>query len=384
MPAVNHIVLASGAVVAVSVVVATAMAIYENPEVRRYTDDARRRIALALQSLSDGINPPIREPRFNRPEDAEGFMQTKRGQGAEPGVDADEATRKSQRQELMYWNAVKLQKQLEDELARRALGGAPAEGERPSIGERGTSFDDFLKPAESDEQGAYVFNSGAEVRSAPEGLRQRGEGARGLAAAALYTNPFADENHIDIDELDGNMGIGTGRSMPGGFDASDIYSATTRDDDHQTTETMSATMEEATPALIDVSVETIQSSATSGGPFSEYQSATASRESDDEAYASIQAWAHDSSRSFYSPLPETPVAPVSEPEVVSDGELTPTDSASLAGSGEDVANDAHSSRAGKTGRSYDVMSESSGMMTPASWSEVGSVISENELHSVRV
>jgi hypothetical protein len=384
MPAVNHIVLASGAVVAVSVVVATAMAIYENPEVRRYTDDARRRIALALQSLSDGINPPIREPRFNRPEDAEGFMQTKRGQGAEPGVDADEATRKSQRQELMYWNAVKLQKQLEDELARRALGGAPAEGERPSIGERGTSFDDFLKPAESDEQGAYVFNSGAEVRSAPEGLRQRGEGARGLAAAALYTNPFADENHIDIDELDGNMGIGTGRSMPGGFDASDIYSATTRDDDHQTTETMSATMEEATPALIDVSVETIQSSATSGGPFSEDQSATASRESDDEAYASIQAWAHDSSRSFYSPLPETPVAPVSEPEVVSDGELTPTDSASLAGSGEDVANDAHSSRAGKTGRSYDVMSESSGMMTPASWSEVGSVISENELHSVRV
>lgn len=383
MPAVNHIVLASGAVVAVSVVVATAMAIYENPEVRRYTDDARRRVALALQSLSDGINPPIREPRFNRPEDAEGFMASRRGQGAEPGVDADEATRKTQREELMYWNAVKLQKQLEDEVARRALEAAPADGERPGTRERGTSFDDFLKPAQSDEQGAYVFNSGAEVRAAPEGLRQRGEGARGLAAAALYTNPFADENHIDVDELDGNMGIGTGRSIPGGFDAGDIYSATTRDDDHRTMETTSATMEEATPALIDVSVESAQSPATPGGNISQDQSATASRESDDEAYASIQAWAHDSSRNFYSPLPETPAAPASEPEVVSDGELTPTDSASIAGSGEDVANDAKSSHAGETGRPYDVMSESSGMMTPASWSEVGSVISESEQHPMR-
>ncbi len=380
MPAVNHIVLASGAVVAVSVVLATAIAIYESPEVRRYTDDARRRIAMALQSLSQGINPPIREPMFNRPEDAEGFLQSKSGPGAEPGVDADDATRRSQREELMYWNAVKLQKHLEDEVARRAIEDAPEGEERPAAGARGTSFDDFLKPATGEEEkGAFVVNSGAQVRSAPEGLRHRGEGARGLAASALYANPFADENHIDADEL---VTMGTGRLMPGGFDVtSDIYSATTNDE-RRTTGTMSATMEEVTPALIDVSIDSVQSPATLERELGPDEYMTASQENEGEAYASIQAWAHDSSRSFYSPLPETPAAPMSEAEVISDGDLTPTDSVSIIGSGEDVANDANSSHAGETGRPYDVLSESEGVLTPASWSEVGSVISETEQHPV--
>ncbi|CRK44295.1 hypothetical protein BN1723_000981 [Verticillium longisporum] len=67
------------------------------------------------------------------------------------------------------------------------------------------------------------------------------------------------------------------------------------------------------------------------------------------------------------------------PEMVSEGVLTPTDSVSLAGSGEDIANDAVSSKGGDNGRPYDVLSESEGMMTPASWSEVGSVVSENDV-----
>jgi hypothetical protein len=112
----------------------------------------------------------------------------------------------------------------------------------------------------------------------------------------------------------------------------------------------------------------------------------ASQDDRDEAYASIQAWAQNSSNpSFYSPIPVTPVAPQSEvdesePELVSDGMLTPTDSASVAGSGVDVANDAVS-QAGEDGRVYDVMSddESEGMATPTgSWSEVGSVVSSRD------
>jgi hypothetical protein len=72
---------------------------------------------------------------------------------------------------------------------------------------------------------------------------------------------------------------------------------------------------------------------------------------------------------------------MSEPEIISDdGMATPTDSVSLVGSGDDIANDAQSSREGETGRYFDVMSESSGMATPASWSEVGSVISESDAH----
>ena len=102
---------------------------------------------------------------------------------------------------------------------------------------------------------------------------------------------------------------------------------------------------------------------------------TAGQEDRADAYASIQAWAQGSSAGFYSPLPVSPAAPLSEPEMISNGDLTPTDSASLAGSGEDIGNDAASSKNGD----YDVMSEDSdGIATPNSWSEVGSTVSESE------
>ncbi|TQV94798.1 hypothetical protein IF1G_06809 [Cordyceps javanica] len=371
MPAVNHVILASGAVVAVSAVVAAAIAIYESPELRRYTDDVRRRIAMALQSLGEGINPPDREPMFNRPEDAEGFLESRRGAGAEPGVDADEATRRSQREELMYWNSVRLQRQLEDELVKHAENGAgaatPAAIEaRPEVS-RGRSFDDFLKPANSEETGAYIV-SGAQTNEGAGQLRHRGEGARGFSAAAVYSNPFSDENHIDPEEF-GNMGLGTGRLMQESH--SDIYSATTREEDRQTATT--ATMEAESPSLIDFSSETLPHPA---AVADEVQQQALPDGAQEAAYESIQAWARDSG--FYSPLPVTPVAPASEAEIASDGELTPTDSVSLVGSGEHVVDETHSSRAGESGRPFDVLSETDGMLTPASWSEVGSQISENE------
>jgi hypothetical protein len=95
----------------------------------------------------------------------------------------------------------------------------------------------------------------------------------------------------------------------------------------------------------------------------------------ESAYASLHAWADNSHHaSFYSPLPVTPVAPLSvasEPEFL-DGQATPTDSASMAGSGEDVGGDDASSI-------NDVMSEDGdGMNTPGSWTEVGSVVSESD------
>ncbi|KAM3427710.1 hypothetical protein NHJ13734_008879 [Beauveria thailandica] len=373
MPAVNHVILASGAVVAVSAVIATAIAIYESPEVRRYTDDVRRRIAMALQSLGDGINPPDREPIYNRPEDAEGFLESRRGAGAVPGVDADEATRRSQREELMYWNSLRLQKQVEHELSKHAeeedgFATPLAIQDHPEALTR-TSFDDFLKPVNSEESSAYVV-SGTDMRAGASQLRHRGEGARGFSAAAVYSNPFSDEHHIDPEEF-GNMGLGTGRLIH--ESQSDIYSATTREEDRQTATT--ATMEAESPSLIDFGTETLTHPAAVLREL--HQQALPAGEIPEEAYASIQAWARDSG--FYSPLPVTPVAPVSEAEVISEGELTPTDSVSLAGSGEDLANETRSSsHAGESGNPYDVISETDGMLTPVSWSEVGSQISESE------
>lgn len=383
MPPANHVILASGAAVAVSVAVATAIALYESPELRRYADDLRRRIAMALYSMGEGINPPDREPLYNRPEDAHGFLQTRSGEGAEPGVDADDETRRRQREELLYWNLVRLQKEQE----KAAIESAKAEKEgddgdekagekRPLPGPRGSSFDDFLKQDASAEQGAFVFNSSADSAD-QSGLRRRGEGARGVAVtSSLLSNPFADEHFIGAEEV---VSAGSQSDIdhiaPSRDEmTSDIYSATTAEPQTPTN------VDGPEPSLMDLddAPRRSESSATVDHELGPDDFVTAGQEDRADAYASIQAWAQNSQPDFYSPLPSTPAAPQSEPELLSDGQLTPTDSHSLAGSGVDVGNDALSSRDGETGRPFDVISESDGMMTPASWSEVGSVISEND------
>jgi hypothetical protein len=373
MPIAHHMVLASGAVVAVSVAVATFIAIYESPELRQYADDVRRRIAMAFYSMGDGITPPARQPRFNRPEDAEGFFESRRGQGAEPGVDADDETRRRQREEILYWNSVRLQQQGTGNQQRNSSDPPP----RPGKLHRGSTFDDFLQPDANAEQGTYVFNSGADTGDYG-GLRRRGEGARGFMSPA-YSNPFADEHHIDADEIQ-DAHIARQLAPEQSEIMSDIYSATTRED-HE--EHRSVTLQPISPSpLIDVAQLPAPSqsppSSTLERELAEDEYMSAGQDDRHDVHATIQAWAQESSRDFYSPLPVTPVAPMSEPDVISDGELTPTDSISLAGSGEDIANDALSSEHDGSGRYMDVMSESEGMATPASWSEVGSVISEND------
>ncbi|KAK0391252.1 hypothetical protein NLU13_0753 [Sarocladium strictum] len=379
---------AKGAAVAVTVAVAAAIALYESPELRRYADDLRRRIAIAVNGVSDGFRPQqSREPVFNRPEDASGFLLSRRGEGAEPGVEADEETRRRQREELMYWNSVMLEKQRKE--AAQGKPDAIEGGEnRPAVKHRGSSFDDFLTKDKNTnaEQGAFVFNSGADTKRETEGLRHRGEVNRGLATA-LLANPFADEFGIGNDELVDQQ---TAEVIKGRDEIlSDIYSATTRD--HE--DSFAEAKEEPVPALIDISEEPV-SRTESAASHIDYDMAEAGpttprSEDQEEAYASIQAWAQDAAQnqsaptpSFYSPLPVTPMAPVSEPEVISEGQLTPTDSMSIIGSGEDyTANEAQAAREAGTsegGRPYDVLSESEGMLTPASWSEIGSVVSDTE------
>jgi hypothetical protein len=384
-PRVNRPALASVGIVVASVAVTAAIAIYEIPEVRRATEDLRRRIAIALHSLGDNFDPN-REPRFNRPEDADGFYQSH-------DVDADEETRRRQREELMYWN-LRHEEQRQD---------SPEVQQRP----RGSTFDDFLQPDRTGDSGAFVYNTGADAWDAESSnvLRRRGnvEGVRGLNAA-MVSDPFSDEHGIELDDRAELLPPARAEVM------SDIYGATPRvlspSSAHaQPIPVQPQSVPVASEVLFDFESHKAPSEyATAVGedddstdaprsatPTATSRSTTIDRElADDEymtagqdgrtgadAYASIQAWAHNSSNTgFYSPLPETPQAPLSDPEVISQGQLTPADSVSMVGSGVDVANDDISAT---EGRDYDVMSESDGgMNTPGSWSEVGSVISESE------
>ncbi|KAK4042847.1 hypothetical protein C8A01DRAFT_44202 [Parachaetomium inaequale] len=370
-------------IVAASVAVAAAIAIYEIPEVRRAAEDLRRRIAVALYALGENVDPnrEPREPRFNRPEDAEGFYQTH-------DVDADEETRRRQREELMYWNLRREEQQRDHEQVQQ----------RP----RGSTFDDFLSPDRTSDNGTFVYNTGANAWDAEPSnvLRRRAnaEGVRGLDAAAMLANPFSDEHGIELEDRAELPPPAPARRA--GTMSSDIYNATpmvlspvaapapaasevlfdfeSHNNNHPSEP---PNQRPATPTTTAASTTT-RSSATLDRELAEDEYMTAGQ--DDDAYASIQAWAHHTSSSnntagFYSPLPHTPQAPLSEPEIISEagGQHTPTDSASVAGSGVDVAHDDAVSH----DDDFDAMSESddgAGIHTPGSWSKVGSVVSEGE------
>jgi hypothetical protein len=391
MPGVNNVALSAG-IIAVTVVVAAGIAIYESPELRRMAEELRRRISVALHSLGDSISPQERENLFNRPEDAEGFLRS-RGIDVRENldVDADDETRRRQREELMYWNAIAESKKAEE--------ARDAEKTRPRAGTRGSSFDDFLKQDESGEKGSYVFNSSADVRGIESsGLRHRGDGIRGLSYS-VHTNPFADEHGIDEHVVFENSLMG-----PEKDELEDIYSVSDGGR-RQPVTPIAAVLTAAPEPLVDLTESEIttdehmpagehhttpinasisQSVALSDASPSQDEFMTAGQEDrhverdqqQNDAYSSIQAWAQTSNPSFYSPLPVSPAAPLSEAELVSDGVLTPTDTMSLAGSGVDIAEDVRSNRSEAGKPYYDVLSDDEGMETPASWTEVGSVVSE--------
>jgi hypothetical protein len=368
-----NVVLGTGAVIVVTVVAAAAIAIYESPEVRQFAEQCRRRIAIALHSLGDEINPrsehESQQPRYNRPEDAEGFLQST----ASNGVDADEDSRRRQREELMYWNAVRLEKLKKEN-----------EQNKEKTRTRGSSFDDFLHEDPTAEKGTYIYNTGAELHGdSEEGLlRRRREGVRGLDRGSAFANPFADENQIEMEEQ--HVMDKTLMSPDQSEFSEDLYGVS--DDGRPTRESTKTFAREE--QLVDISEPTYSS--TPQAPISapaafqspqelpaepyHYDTYMANQDGE-SAFASIHAWADNSHHaSFYSPLPVTPAAPlsvVSEPEDL-DGQATPTDSASLAGSGEDVGREDASSV-------DDVMSEEGdGIHTPGSWTEVGSVVSESD------
>jgi len=281
-----------------------------------------------------------------------------------PGVDADEESKRRQREELMYWNAVRLEK-LERE-----------KKEQPANNERGSSFDDFLQQDKDAEKGTFVYNTGADVNQQNEGLRGR-RGVQGLTRSAVYANPFADENQIGWEEqraIDASL-MSPEASEKFEVMSEGLYSA------HEDQAPIRPSIAENLTAIVPdppVSYPTIED-------LEESRNFVNMAERDTSAFASIHAWADNANSSFYSPLPTTPrgespqqvVSPISptfsDPDESVPGDATPTYSASVT-SGEEI----WAPRSGATSEG-DVMSvDGEGISTPGSWTEVGSVVSEND------
>lgn len=378
MPPINHVAVTAG-LAAVSVAVAAAIALYESEDVRRYSEQVRRRIAVALHSLGNELDPSQTrdlEPIFNRPEDAEGFLLSSRG--GEGGVDADAESKKRQRDELMYWNAIRESK-LE---AERARGAETTRG-------RTASFDDFLQRDESADNGAFVINTGADTNANREGLVRRNVGVGAAAgatgfAAGLHANPFSDDQQIDDDDEPMQT------LAPEPDEMSDIYSASTPVRDEATTPP--GTPPARDDALIDLQSE--DSASTVSRTMDEERSTEsaegvlnsrvleASRDSvREDLFAVIGAWADtaDSGERGQMASPTSTATSFSH----LGGQMTPDDGFSLAdgeagGEREEEDGDAPPGAGNDAESEADVQSMSEGMFTPTSWSEVGSTVSESE------
>ncbi|POS87617.1 hypothetical protein EPUL_001616 [Erysiphe pulchra] len=352
----------SGAIVVASLAFATALAIYESPQARQLAEDVRRKLAIALYALGDEINPKPNEeqPRFNRPEDAEGFLKSEASLGM--NGEADEDAKRRQREELLYWNAVKLCQE-EKERGIEELNQL-CEYQHGSETYR-------LKHENSNmsDQETCVYTSGTDqIQETESKLRNRGR-----KSSIGDANPFNDKYHIDTDSdstKDNSFIIPNFASSQDVI--SDIYDATEAGD-HDSDE---QNAEENIHNLTSTNVTLAQ-----------------------DIYASIHAWAesaHSSSNlnmnegsTCISPKPTSDDQNNIDSESLSTGhdimshtsfggEFTPTDTGSIVCSSEGTLWEERSIVPSDT-EIVDAMSLTGESSITGTWSEIESVVSENDL-----
>jgi len=185
--------LAKGAIILASVVVAVGLAIYESPEVRRWIEQYRHKLTVALRSLGDEIQP--RRPS----ETSEDFA----------------ARREARRQEIIRQQRNELVRRAReegvavdlDELSRIGLDVDNLEmTERDNRGRSNTprSFDDLVDQDGRIRDGEEAVRaSGFLPDDSEANLRRRGmAGLAAGSAAAAAVNPFSDDNMVLFDHDD--------------------------------------------------------------------------------------------------------------------------------------------------------------------------------------
>lgn len=194
--------LAKGLIIAASVIVAAGIAVYESPQVRQWVEQYRRKIAIALHSLGDEI-----QPRRNS-DSSEDWEERKRRREEIVRQNRNELIRKARAEGI----AVDLDElarigEEEMEMAERRNGNVGSNGSATVKGHGRTnsqkSFDDLVG---SDgmlkkDFGKAENATGSEKAKEDNNLRRRGVAgfAAGGAAGLAMSNPF-DDNQVIFDQ----------------------------------------------------------------------------------------------------------------------------------------------------------------------------------------
>ena len=166
-----------GLIISISILIAAGFAVYDNPQVRQWVDESRRKIAIALHSLGDEIQPP----RNARPQSTDASTRE------DESCEAAERRRKA-REEILERGRVM-------EERRRAKAGEKAAG---------MSFNELV-----DDEGMLrreaekaAHSTAAEPAAQEEVLIKRNTEATASAFCSAVADPFAYEMHMDFQTED--------------------------------------------------------------------------------------------------------------------------------------------------------------------------------------
>ena len=336
--------------ITISLLCAAGLAIYENPQVRQWIDESRRKAAIALHSLGDELAP----------------------QSESRDASPDASTREDEDPE-----AVERRRRARQEILERGRMMEERRRSKQAIKGKAKSFDDLI-----DKDGALkveettAIASAADAQPEESGLRHRHTESRAAALGSAYADPFADEMGVPIMDASPSSQERNpdpiSRSSTPTHPTSSASPPTLRDSPasppvppkpaaYQPLRLLIDTEEVSnhpSEQLLDLTPTTSASSA--AADLAELNNDPRPSHSN---YWSVNEWAQTSAPAFYSPPQSEAAGGIEERmENHTDG--------SHAGTGE------HASQVGS--EDMDILSDDEvRISTPGSWTEVGSQVSED-------
>ena len=338
-----------GLIITISLLCAAGLAIYENPQVRQWIDESRRKAAIALHSLGDELAP----------------------QSESRDASPDPSTREDEDPE-----AVERRRRARQEILERGRMMEERRRSKQAAKGKAKSFDDLV-----DKDGALkveettAMSSAAEVQPEEPGLRYRHTETRAAALGSAYADPFADEMGVAIMDASSSSQVDKpdplSRSSTPTHPISSASPPTLRDSPASPPVPPKPAAYQSLRLLIDTEeVSNYPSEQLDLTPTTSASSAAVDlAELNDDPrpsrsnYWSVNEWAQNGAPAFYSP-PQSEVAGGIEERMENYTE------GSHAGTGE------HASQVGS--EDMGVMSDDEAQIsTPGSWTEVGSQVSED-------
>ncbi|KAL8947656.1 MAG: hypothetical protein Q9222_006089 [Ikaeria aurantiellina] len=358
--------LAKGIVLSISLLLAAGLAVYENPHVKQWVDESRRKIAIALHSLGDDLEPSSSSLHRSSSQDASTREDT--------SAEAIERRRKA-RQEI---------------LERGRMMEERRKAKQTSSDVKSRSFDDIVdKEGNLKHDPDQATTSAAEPQIEQPGLRNRNLEAQGAALGTAFANPFTDEwladNPISPSAFEFDSTPRSRSSSTATLPASSNPPPVPPKEPLDPVPVQSTLQTQQQPRLLidtdDISNHPSEALVNLTPTTSVPSLATDLSELDRQSYPSnrsetnfwsVHEWAENNTgpAQFYTP-------PRSEAAV---GDHGGNEEDHLSNSNDDDRSDTGSgervSRAGSVS-DMDVMSEMSGVSTPGSWTELGSQVSED-------